>query len=291
MPTATQLTHLAPVDGDGASTVTNDDGSKTTTWPDGTTRNDETDGTATVTFPDGSMLTVAANGTETLKDANGNALDPNTGQPLSNTAQDQTIPTPPPTTVDQLNEIVEGVSTLADLAGAEGILKAFGVAAVVDKRYGALAELTTAFADALKGDLSPAGWFTQVLKMVLAVVKALETEERGVGMRSWCYTVVYDAMSMGVPPEPTFSGSLQGPDQDATDKQWWEDSRKQAQDQLSDGQNGVALRNRVLLLIAKCGGDPATAVTEMWAEACRESDDDQLLAAYPQLSWPQPTGA
>ena len=130
--------------------------------------------------------------------------------------------------------------------------------------------------------------------MLLQVIKAIETEERGASMRSWCYTVVYDAMGMGEPPEPTFIGSLQGPDQDALDQKWWDESRTQAQEQLADGQSGTALRNRVLLLIAKCGGQPATAVTELWAAACRKSGDDGnagLLAAYPSLGWPDPTGA
>jgi hypothetical protein len=130
--------------------------------------------------------------------------------------------------------------------------------------------------------------------MLLAVIKAIQTEERGAAMRSWCYTVTYDALAMGAPPEPSFSGSLQGADQDALDKQWWDDARKQAQDQLAEGQSGTALRNRVTLLLAKCAGDPATAVTELWAAACKQSGDDGnagLLAAFPNLSWPQPTGA
>jgi hypothetical protein len=293
MPTAAQLAHIEPTDGDGASVVTNDDGSTQTSWPDGTTRIDETDGTAMVTFPDFSVLNIAADGTRTLNDVNGQPLDPATGEPLSGTSGEGT-PTPPPTTVEELSEFVEGVSAIADLAAAQGILRAFSVAAVVDKQYGALTELASAFGEALEGELSPASWFLQPLKMLLAVIKAIETEERGAAMRSWCYTVVYDALGMSSPPEPTFSGSLGGADQDALDQRWWDDTRKQAEGQLSDGQNGTALRNRVMLVIAKCGGDGSSAVTELWAAACRNSGDDGqagLLAAYPQLSWPAPTGA
>jgi hypothetical protein len=101
-------------------------------------------------------------------------------------------------------------------------------------------------------------------------------------------------MGMGEPPEPVFANSLQGPDQDALDQKWWDESRIQAQQQLADGQRGIALRNQVMLLIAKCAADPASAVTELWAAACRKSGDDGhagLLAAYPVLGWPQPTGA
>ncbi|MDA9441274.1 hypothetical protein XH98_19685 [Bradyrhizobium sp. CCBAU 51745] len=245
-----------------------------------------------VTFPDFAVLNIETDGTMTLNDVNGNPLDVTTGEPLSGSSDDP--PTPPPTTVEELSEVLEGVSAIRDLAAAKGILRAFGVAAVVDKQYGALFELASAFGESLKGELSPTSWFIQPVKMLLAVIKALQTEERGAAMRSWCYTVAYDAMAMGVPPEPNFSGSLQGADQDALDKQWWDDARKQAQDQLADGKAGTALRNRVTLLIAKCSGDPATAVTELWAAACKQSGDDGnagLLAAYPNLSWPQPTGA
>jgi hypothetical protein len=293
MPTAAQLAHIEPTEDDGASVVENEDGSTQTSWPDGTVRIDETDGTVMVTFSDFSVLNIESDGTRTLNDVNGSPLDPTTGEPLSGPSDDET-PTPPPTTVEELSEILEGASAIVDLAGAKGILRAFGVAAVVDKQYAALFELATAFGEALEGELSPVGWFTQPLKMLLEVIKAIETEERGASMRSWCYTVVYDAMGMGSPPEPTFSGSLGGPDQDALDQKWWDDARKEAEEQLADGQNGVALRNRVMLVIAKCGGDPASAVTELWAAACRKSGDDGaagLLAAYPQLSWPQPTGA
>lgn len=281
------------VNSDGSETVTNDDGSTTTTWSDGVSRVDYPDGSSMTTYSDGQVLNIYADGTRTLNDVNGNPLNPTTGEPLSDSS-DQPIPTPPPTTVEQLREILEGGNAIVDLATAKGILRGFGVAAVVDKQYCALSELAIAFREALKGELSPINWFTQWVKMVLAVVNALETEERGAAMRSWCYTVTYDAMGMGIPPEPTFSGSLQGPDQDALDMKWWDDARKQAEEQLADGTSGVALRNRVTLLVAKCGGNPATAVNELWAAACRNSGDDGnagLLAAYPNLSWPQTTGA
>ena len=143
----------------------------------------------------------------------------------------------------------------------------------------------------LTGEISPVAWFKNAVLMLLNIIKAIQTEERGVSMRAWCYTVVYDAMGMGTSPEPTFSGSLQGPDQDATDQKSWDNSVIQAAQQLGDGGNGTALRNRVLLLIAKCSADPAQAVTELWANACAASDDSQLLQAYPNLGWPQPTGA
>lgn len=292
MPTLEQLSHISVVDGDGASVVNDEDGSVTTSWPDGTVRVDETDGRSMVTFSDYSVLNIEADKTVTLTDVNGKPLDTTTGEPLGEPA-DTSIPTPPPTTVQELKEFVEGASSISDLAGAKGILRGFAVAGVVDKQYSAISELAFAFKDALEEDMSPASWFIQPIKMLLEVINALQTPERGAGMRSWCYTVTYDAMGMGLPPEPTFANNLLGPDQDALNQKWWDDSRAEASTQLADGQNGTALRNRVLLLIAKCNGDPASAVTELWAEACRKSGDDGnagLLASYSQLSWPDPTG-
>jgi hypothetical protein len=238
MPTGVQLGLIDPVEGDGASVVPNDDGSTQTSWPDGTVRIDEADGTVMVAFPDFSVLNIQSDGTRTLNDVNGTPLDPATGEPLSGPLDEET-PTPLPTTVEELSEILEGgASAIADLAGAKGILRAFGVTAVVDKQYAALSELAMALGEGLKGELSPANWFMQPLKMLLAVIKAIETEERGAAMRSWCYTMVYDAMGMGSTPEPTFSGSLGGPDQDALDQKWWDDARKEAEAQLADGQTG-----------------------------------------------------
>ena len=291
MPTADQLSHLEPVDGDGASVVTNDDASTQTSWPDGTVRVDETDGRAMITFPDFSVLNIETDGSRTLNDVNGTPLDLTTGEPPGG-APPMELPTPEPTTTKELQDFVEGVSSISDLARSTGILRAFNIAGVVDHQYGALAELAGAFEEALTGELSPASWFIQPVKALLAVVDAIEVEERGAGMRSWCYTVVYDAMGMGDPPEPAFAGSDTGAIQDAADRKWWDAARDRAHEQLADGQSGVALRNKVLLLIAKCGGNPGTAVTELWAAACRKSgDDDRLLKTYPVLDWPQPTGA
>lgn len=212
-------------------------------------------------------------------------------------------PTPPPAPVDQVIDAVKGISTLggtgtptvfAGLFEAEGLLRALGIAAVVDKPYSALAELASDLGDALKGELSPIEWFTETVLM--RVIKAAGTEERGCSMRAWCYTVLYAALGMGGqtedPGEPAFSRSSQGPDQGALDRQSWDEGLAQAKSQLADGQNGTALRNRVLLLTAKCGGQPGSAITELWAAACKASGDDggaDLLAAYPHLSFPEPT--
>jgi hypothetical protein len=292
VPTPDQLAHIEAAQGDGAVVVPDPDGSVQTSWPDGTVRIDETDGRIQVTFPDFSVLNIETDGTRTLNAADGSQLNATTGGAPDGQAAD--TPAAPATTVQELQELVEGVTSIAGLAQAEGVLKAFHIAGVVDREYGALAELASAFGEALKGELSPASWFIQPLKMLLEVIRALETEERGAAMRSWCYTVVYDAMGMGEPPQPRFEGSLKGADQDALDRDWWNDARGKAQEQLADGKEGVALRNRVLLLIAKCGGAPASAVSELWAASCRKSGDDGnagLLASYPRLGWPEPTGA
>jgi hypothetical protein len=153
-------------------------------------------------------------------------------------------------------------------------------------------ELYDALKEALEGEINPASWVLQWIKMVLSVLKALETEERGVYYRAWCYSVLYGALDMGTPPTPRFSGSLQGPDQDALDAQNWQQGVSTAQQQLADGADGLKLRNRTLLRVARNGSDPFATLKEMYAAACDATDDSQLKEAYSEsLGWPQPTGA
>lgn len=269
MPTDVQLSNPpVPTDGDGSSKVTNDDGSTTTTWPDGTVRVDYTNGSAMITFPDGAVLNLYADGTRTLNDANGVALDPQTGQSLQTNAP---APTAPVTGPDRILRILHGDEAVENVTEA--------------------ADLLSAFKDALEGEINPVDIVEQVIEMVLQVVKAMETEERGCQIRGWCYGLMYGALNMGSPPEPAFSGSLQGPDQDALDHQAWDAGVSSAQQQLGTGQDGVALRNKVLLRVAYDGSQPATTLDEIWHASCTKSGDQQLAAAYPSLSWPAPTGA
>lgn len=269
MPTAAQLSNpLAAAEGDGSSRVTNDDGSTTTSWPDGTVRVDYADGSAMITFSDGSVLNLYADGTRTLNDKNGVALDPQTGQP-----EDANPPTPtaPETGPDRILHILNGDESVENLTEA--------------------ADLVSTFKDAIEGEINPIDMVKKVIEMVLQVVKAMETEERGCQVRGWCYSLLYGALDMWTLPEPTFSGSLQGSDQDALDKQAWDAGVSMAQQQLANGQDGKALRNKVLLRVAYDGSQPATALNEIWQASCAQTGDQQLAAAYPNLSWPQPTGA
>lgn len=180
--------------------------------------------------------------------------------------------TPPVQGPDAALRVLDGGEKIADLSEAK--------------------ELWDAFKDALEGEIDPASWVVQWIKMVLEILKALETEERGAYYRAWCYTILYGALDMGTPPTPTFSGSLQGPDQDALDAQNWQQGVTAAQQQLGDGANGVKLRNRTLLRVAYNGGDPSATLKQMYAAACDATDDSQLKQAYVDiLNWPNPTGA
>ena len=269
MPSSDELQQIFVVEGDGSSTTTNEDGSTITTWPSGLQRVDYPDSSAMVTFPDGAVLNIYADGTRTLNDAQGGHLDPVTGNPLGNGGP---VGTPPDIGPDEVNRVLHGDKPIADAQEALSLIEAFK--------------------DALEGDISPAEWVAKWMDMVLEVVKAVETEERGCYYRGWCYGVLYAVLGMGTPPEPTFSGSLQGPDQDALDQQYWKRGVAAAADQLASGSNGVGLRNRALLRIAADGGDPAITLKEMYVAACDHTDDQQLKEAYADiLSWPQATGA
>lgn len=269
MPTTDQLSNPpVPSEGDGSTSNPNDDGSTTTTWPDGTTRVDYPDHSSMITYTDGAILNLYLDGSRTLNDQSGNPLDPNTGQPLSSNGS---IPTAPDTGPDRVLHLLNGDEEIANVLDALELVKTFG--------------------ETLAGEVSPVGWVMQWIEAVLQVVKAMETEERGCKLRGWCYAVLYGALDMGIPPEPTFSGSLGGTDQDELDKSSWRDGVAAAQRQLANGKNGVMLRNRVLLRVARDGGQPATTLNAMWLATCEKTEDSQLAKAYPSLDWPQPTGA
>jgi hypothetical protein len=265
MPTSEQLANpRVATDGNGSNSIENEDGSATTTWPDGTVRVDYPDQSFTITFTDGAVLNVYADGSRTLNDQFGNPLDPGTGQALE-------TPTPPLSGPDRALQLLNGEEPIADVMQAQ--------------------ELLDTLREALEGEISPAGWATKIVEAILEVAKALETEERGCEVRGWCYAVLYGALDMGVPPEPTFAGSLQGPEQDQLNLEYWREGVMTAQNQLQAGTDGVALRNRLLLRVAVDGGDPARTVTTLWLAACAKTADKELADAYPALSWPQPIGA
>lgn len=269
MPTTDQLSHPPMAsEGDSSTRVSNDDGSTTTTWPDGTVRVDYSDQSTMITYSDGAVLNLYLDGTRTLNDQAGNPLDPNTGQPMSSGDH---APTAPEAGPDRLLRLLHGDEPIASVLDAMDLVKAFG--------------------EALAGEISPVEWVMTFIEAVLQVVKAMGTEERGCELRGWCYGVLYGSLDMGSPPEPSFTGSLLGPDQDGLDKNSWQEGVAATQRQLADGKNGVVLRNRILLRVARDGNQPAATLNAMWQATCQKTEDDQLAKAYPSLNWPQPTGA
>jgi hypothetical protein len=269
MPTIDQLTHITAVEGDLSTTVTNGDGTLTTDWPDGTQRIDYADGSAMVSFPDKAVLNLYPDGLKTLNDANGAALDPETGEPLGTAGP---VDTPPEEGADRLLRLMSGDERVADLLEAQGLVETF--------------------ADALKGEIDPVEWVIKWIEMVLQVAKALETEERGCYYRGWCYAVLYSALDMSTPAQPTFANSLQGPRQDDLDRQSWDRGVGAANFQLADGTAGTGLRNRVLLRVAATGASPLTTLRDMYQTACDHSGDSALRQGYEDiLTWPDPLGA
>ena len=196
--------------------------------------------------------------TQPLADGNGSSSD---GGP----------PTPAPSAAEQVSEVLDGLHKIVDVAEAAGYLA------------GEAGELALEAIEPLSAVLVTVELFTNV-------IHAMETEERGCSMRGWCYAMLYGALEMGAPPEPTFQGSLAGPDQDQLDKQGWDQGVSEGQQELASGTEGVALSNKLLLRVAR-DGNPATTVNALWQASCAKSGDHQLAQAYPNLSWPQPTGA
>jgi len=182
-------------------------------------------------------------------------------------------PTPAPSTADQVSQVLDGAHQIADIEEAALYLA------------GDAGEAALAAIEPLSGILL-------VIQLFTEVIKATETEEYGCQLRGWCYAVLYGALGMGTPPEPAFQGSLQGPDQDQLDQQWWDQGVAQGQQDLANGTDGVALSNKLLLRVAR-DGNPATTLTGLWQASCAKADvgGQQLAEAYPNLGWPQPTGA
>lgn len=131
--------------------------------------------------------------------------------------------------------------------------------------------------------VEPIGGVLEVIEMVTNVIKAMETEERGAGYRGTAYGTVYGALGKGT-PSATCSGSLGGEDQDKLDQAAFDKGASEAASRMSD----TVSRNRVLVRIAKDGGDPRVTVNNIYQALCANSDDDQLAKAYSSLSWPDP---
>jgi len=180
-------------------------------------------------------------------------------------------PAPAPSAGEQVAEALEGLHKIVDMAEAAAYLA--GDAGEV----------------ALEA-IEPVSAVLLTIELFTNVIQAMETEERGCSMRGWCYSVLYGALAMGTPPEPTFQGSLAGPDQDQLDHQGWDQGVADGQQELANGTDGVALSNKLLLRVAH-DGDPAITVNALWQACCAKTGDTQLAQAYPNLNWPQPTGA
>ncbi len=179
-------------------------------------------------------------------------------------------PTPSPTPGEQVQDLLDGAHRIADVAEAAAYLGGDA-------------------ADGLLEVIEPIGLLLLAEEMFAEVIKAMETEERGCGLRGWCYSVLYGALDMGSPPEPTFQGSLGGEDQDGLDRTSWREGVSSGLQSLSNGADGVFLSNK--LILRAHDGDPAETLNRLWQAACAQGEDAMLVKAYPTLSWPEPTGA
>lgn len=171
--------------------------------------------------------------------------------------------------LDKVHDILEGHETLETLEKAVELLK--GIAGDAEAL------------ESVSEGIEPVGAILMVIGMVWNTIKAMETEERGCGMRGWCYGIMYAAMDMGT-PSGNCSGSLQGDDQDTLDNQAFNQGAADGAAQGADPK----VRNRLLLRIAKDGGDPGTTLSALWQNACENAEESQLAEAYGSLPWPGP---
>jgi hypothetical protein len=246
---------------DGSTTEWNDDGSATTSWPDGTTRVDYPNNSSTTTYPDGRVLNVYADGTRDFNDQYGTALDPDTGQPLTDPGP---VVDPPASAEQIVTDVLHGAHTLSSLAEAAGML---GHAEVL--------ELVGESADGV----------IAVAVMTFEVWKALEAANRAYATAGYCYGLMYGALDLEGPDYPAGTYSLDNDETIAIKKEKFAEGVSQARTELAAGADGVLLRNKILLRTAARNSDPAVVIDEIWQACCRATENE-FYASHLRLMWP-----
>jgi hypothetical protein len=130
--------------------------------------------------------------------------------------------------------------------------------------------------------VSPVGWLLEFAEMIIHMVQAFETEQRGAGYRGTSYGMLYGALGMGTPSHTCESD--QGDDQTKLDQDSWDKGASEGMSKMGD----TASRNRVMVRIAYDGGHPQTTLNYIFQALCKSSDDDILAKAYDSLPWPGP---
>jgi hypothetical protein len=154
----------------------------------------------------------------------------------------------------------------AVLTGAVGLSKGMEV-------IGILAGLET-----VVEAVEPIGAVIEVAHMLLDVWDALETPNRTCGYQGLVYGLVYTALEMGDPtPNPTWPNLSDASEHD----QRFAEGVAKAKSKLANGQDGVRLRNLILLDVAK--REEKAVINDLWQHAI--PDDDHLLRMF-TIEWP-----
>ena len=133
-------------------------------------------------------------------------------------------------------------------------------------------------ADTIIEGIEPIGAVLEIVHMVLGVWAALETPDRTCGYQGLVYGLMYGALDMGDPmPNPKWPDLRDAPEHD----QRFFEGVEEANQRLSEGQQGVRRKNLLLLNIAKRG--EKAVINDLWQHAI--SDDDHLLKMF-TVEWP-----
>ena len=186
-----------------------------------------------------------------------NATDPSTqdgGTGGADQSQSGQAAAPDP---DYVNSVLTGVVALSKVSEAGAII--VGAEAVADA-------------------IEPIGAVLEVAHMVLAVWDALETPDRTCGYQGLVYGLMYASLAIGDPqPNPTWPNLSDAPQHD----QRFAEGVAQAKSRLANGQDGVRVKNLILLDVAKRG--EKAVINDLWQHAV--SDDDHLLRMF-TIEWP-----
>ncbi|MGO8985659.1 MAG: hypothetical protein ACLPHI_04145 [Terriglobales bacterium] len=151
------------------------------------------------------------------------------------------------------------------LSGAVGLSKVSEAAAII------------AGAETIIEVIEPIGAVLEIAHMVLGVWDALEITNRTCGYQGLVYGLMYGALGMGDPqPNPTWPNLSDASQHD----QRFAEGLADAKSRLANGQDGVRIKNVILLDVAKRG--EKAVINSLWQNAV---SSDQPLKMF-TIEWP-----
>jgi hypothetical protein len=170
---------------------------------------------------------------------------------------------------DDVRAILDGVHAIGDLAEAAALVNG-----------GPTAELLLEGLEPFNAVLTP-------IVLALNVLHGMNAKYIAYGCAGTSYGLIVGASGQGSTAYPAGGYSIEDDETVQLKQKSWSDGVSDAQSKLGDGQNGVALKNKIMLRIAQNGGSPEPVLQETWVELCKSCDIETPYADQMCLLWPQ----